>query len=124
MFKNCTSLLQAPILKPMILAEDCYHHMFSGCKNLKVAYLPAISLAKGCYVEMFKDCKNLQEIWLGAEGDFSTRDKAGLYFADWVLGCSNHGVIHKKPNCLLSLNDTFGVHRGWKIVDDYNENFA
>jgi hypothetical protein len=35
MFKDCTSLTQAPKLSAETLAESCYAYMFSGCSSLK-----------------------------------------------------------------------------------------
>lgn len=35
MFKDCTSLIKAPIL-PGTIAPDCYSHMFEGCTNLNL----------------------------------------------------------------------------------------
>ena len=40
MFKNCSSLTQAPALPATTLADSCYGSMFSGCTSLTQA--PAI----------------------------------------------------------------------------------
>ena len=60
MFQGCTSLTQAPALPATTLAEDCYYQMFQGCTSLtKAPELPATTLANYCYVQMFYDCTSL-----------------------------------------------------------------
>jgi hypothetical protein len=62
MFKDCTSLTQAPELPAMTLDIWCYASMFSGCTSLTQApELPATTLASRCYASMFKDCTNIPE---------------------------------------------------------------
>lgn len=61
MFANCTSLAEAPELKPTVLAPQCYFYMFAYCTSLKVApELPATKLAFACYDGMFKGCTSLE----------------------------------------------------------------
>lgn len=60
MFQGCTSLQTAPQLPATTLASGCYSGMLSGCTSLTSApELPATTLANGCYVNMFKDCTSL-----------------------------------------------------------------
>lgn len=62
MFRNCTSLIQAPALPATTLTKDCYNGMFYGCTSLTQApTLPATTLAEGCYYEMFQGCTSLTE---------------------------------------------------------------
>ena len=62
MFRNCTSLTQAPALPATTLAESCYRHMFHGCTSLTQApALPATTLAPYCYYYMFYDCTGLTQ---------------------------------------------------------------
>ena len=50
MFKNCTSLSEAPALPATSLSDYCYNSMFYGCTSLKNApALPATTLAISCY---------------------------------------------------------------------------
>ena len=37
MFRNCTSLTQAPALPATTLADSCYYSMFDGCTSLKLS---------------------------------------------------------------------------------------
>lgn len=60
MFKGCTSLTQAPELPATKSAEYCYHQMFSNCTSLTQApELPATTLNSSCYESMFSGCTSL-----------------------------------------------------------------
>ena len=60
MFKNCTSLTQAPDLPATTLASYCYEGMFLNCTRLTQApKLPATTLSDHCYAEMFSSCTSL-----------------------------------------------------------------
>ena len=61
MFKDCSSLVNAPELPAETLAENCYSQMFIGCTSLTTApELPATTLAESCYSSMFYGCSSLQ----------------------------------------------------------------
>ena len=60
LFKNCTSLISAPVLPATTLAYECYRQMFAGCTSLTTApELPITTLADDCYIAMFMDCTSL-----------------------------------------------------------------
>ena len=60
MFRDCTSLTQAPSLPASTLATGFYQYMFAGCTSLTQApALPATTLAVSCYAAMFKGCTSL-----------------------------------------------------------------
>ena len=62
MFFGCTSLTQAPELPATALTNDCYRDMFYGCTSLTQApELPATTLAKSCYSGMFEFCTSLTQ---------------------------------------------------------------
>ena len=62
MFRDCTSLTQAPELPATTLASDCYYCMFYGCTSLtQVPALPATTLVDGCYYSMFYGCTSLTQ---------------------------------------------------------------
>ena len=62
MFRDCTSLTQAPALPATTLATGCYRSMFYGCTALTQApALPATTLATGCYQSMFDGCTALTQ---------------------------------------------------------------
>ena len=62
MFRDCTSLTQAPELPATTLASDCYYCMFYGCTYLTQApALPATTLVDGCYYSMFYGCTSLTQ---------------------------------------------------------------
>ena len=60
MFKNCTSLVNAPALPATTLGNQCYQGMFNSCTSLVTApELPATTLTVGCYTDMFYNCSSL-----------------------------------------------------------------
>ena len=62
LFKNCTSLTQAPELPATTLANYCYGSMFQSCTSLTQApKLPATKLAERCYYSMFNGCTSLTQ---------------------------------------------------------------
>ena len=61
MFQKCTSLTQAPALPATTLANYCYFYMFRGCTSLtQVPALPSTTLAQSCYQYMFSGCTGLK----------------------------------------------------------------
>ena len=61
MFRDCTGLTQAPALPATTLNICCYQSMFEGCTGLTQApALPATTLADSCYVRMFQGCTSLK----------------------------------------------------------------
>lgn len=63
MFLGCTSLTQAPALPATTLAYHCYTHMFNGCTSLtKAPAFPWTTLAENCCTHMFKGCTSLTQI--------------------------------------------------------------
>ena len=62
MFSGCTSLTQAPDLPATTLESSCYRSMFSGCTAItQVPSLPATTLANYCYYQMFQNCTGLTQ---------------------------------------------------------------
>ena len=63
MFRDCTSLIQAPRLPATTLTSRCYAYMFCNCTSLTQApSLPATTLASDCYSNMFRDCTSLTQV--------------------------------------------------------------
>ena len=59
-FAECTSLTQAPELQATTLAPYCYNSMFSNCTSLiETPELPATTLVDSCYAKMFQFCSSL-----------------------------------------------------------------
>lgn len=60
LFRNCTSLQNAPVLDVTYLSGSCYRNMFYGCTSITTApALPATTLAQYCYGSMFYGCTSL-----------------------------------------------------------------
>ena len=60
MFRDCTSLVNAPVLPATTLASSCYQYMFYGCTSIENApELPATTLTSSCYYYMFQGCTSL-----------------------------------------------------------------
>ena len=62
MFKDCTSLTQAPELPATTLGNNCYESMFNGCTSLaKATGSLATTLADYCCYSMFYGCTSLTQ---------------------------------------------------------------
>ena len=108
MFENCTSLTKAPDLPATTLTDDCYVSMFENCTSLtKAPELPATTLATNCYASMFKDCHALKYI--------------NAHFNDWGTS-TNLWVQNVSPSglftCPYELPESFNGSRmphGWTV---------
>ena len=105
MFRNCSSLEEAPELPATTLAENCYSNMFQNCSSLKTApELPATTLAKNCYSNMFQNCSSLKSIYLSYENNNNPNNA----FTSWVSDISTNGTLYKKGTLFASSgNDTY-----------------
>lgn len=66
MFRDCSSLTEAPELPATVLSDNCYKIMFKNCVSLSEApVLPATTLVENCYKEMFNGCTSLSRIEVG-----------------------------------------------------------
>ena len=60
LFKDCSSLIKAPLLPVSSLTPFCYANMFRNCTNLrKTPKLSASVLGRYCYYQMFLGCTSL-----------------------------------------------------------------
>jgi hypothetical protein len=135
MFKNCTSLIIAPKLPALNLAQECYGGMFMGCSSLTIApELPATILAQQCYGNMFVDCKKLEVApdlpasiipAYGYKNLFNGCSKlryikclatnASSFNCDlWVYGVASSGVFVKNTEATWQ-NGVHGIPSGWSI---------
>ena len=117
LFKDCTSLVKAPVLPVTTLSEDCYSNMFDGCQSLTEApELPATTLARFCYWEMFSGCSKLKEVRIAA----TTTGYNALN--NWLSGVSATGDFYCDPNAtIFPTNSTSGIPANWnrRALSDY-----
>ena len=100
MFQGCTSLTQAPALPATTLAISCYRYMFDGCTSLTQAPdLPATTLANYCYTYMFRDCTNLAK----APELSATTLTEGCYYS-MFYGCTSLTQAPALPATTLTEN--------------------
>lgn len=135
MFRNCKSLIEAPILPITELSDDCYLRMFMGCTSLTTApELPATTLANTCYSKMFKDCTSLTTVELPAttlvsncyQGMFQnctslnhikamfTTTPSISYMNEWLYNVAPTGTFVKNSAATWS-NTDLGIPEGWTI---------
>ena len=108
MFYNCTSLVNAPALPATTLSSSCYDYMFSGCASLVQApELPATQLTAYCYRNMFSGCTSLNYIKC-----LATNRSAEKCTLDWVKGVSSTGNFYKSPSATW-VTGTSGIPTGW-----------
>ena len=111
MFRDCSSITQAPKLPATTLAYSCYHDMFNGCISLtKAPELPATTLADYCYSYMFYNCSKLNNINV----NFSAWNSINA-ITNWVSNVSSSGTF----TCPKALPQEFGNDRippGWTVI--------
>ena len=117
MFRNCTSLTQAPELPATKLYSYCYYSMFNGCTSLTTApELPATTLASACYSYMFDGCKKLNYIKM-----LATDIPASNCLSNWVGNVSSTGTFVKNPDMTSLPSGTSGIPSGWTVYNDGEE---
>ena len=87
MFRDCTSLVNAPALPATTLNQNCYASMFQGCSGLTTLpenLLPATTLNQNCYASMFYGCTSL----VNAPALPATTLASSCY-ANMFLGCKS-----------------------------------
>ena len=111
MFSGCTPLTEAPELPATILADYCYYGMFSGCTSLtKAPELPATTLVDSCYQNMFSGCRSLNYIKVGFT---SWHSRATVH---WVSGVSSTGYF-EAPASLPVEYGISGIPEDWRVVN-------
>ena len=114
MFRDCTSLAQAPELPATTLDKSCYANMFSGCTSLAQApELPATTLVTACYANMFNGCEKVSLI--------STRQTSFTGCTNWLPGVAQSGIFY----CPTSLGTDETIVRGinacpegWTVINE------
>lgn len=112
MFKDCTSLTEAPSALPaMTLTKNCYYGMFHGCTSLtKAPTLPASTLAERCYLYMFKGCTSLNSVTC-----LATDKSASLCTYEWLKDVSSTGTFVKASNMTGWPTGDSGIPSGWTV---------
>ena len=112
MFREMTTLLNAPSLPATTLTYHCYYDMFYNCSSLTSApELPATTLATGCYSHMFYGCSNLNEIHCNAV-DISANNCTNK----WVSNVSATGTFYRNSNNNNWITGEYGIPSGWTVV--------
>ena len=115
MFSGCTSLTTAPALPATTLEYDCYCRMFEGCTSLTTApELPATTLKEGCYNGMFYGCTKLNTIYYGASVAPSITND---YCSNWVNGVPSGGTFYRKDTSWTPSYGISGVPSGWTVTE-------
>ena len=108
LFRDCTSLIQAPELPATTLVSNCYDSMFYNCASLVNApELPATTLMNNCYDSMFYNCTSLNYIKC-----LATNRSAEKCTFDWVKGVAPTGNFYKSPSATWETG-TSGIPTGW-----------
>ena len=143
LFKDCTSLTEAPRLPATTLAQSCYYRMFDGCTSLtKAPYLPATSLAETCYWGMFANCTSLTEVPILSATRLGTRcynqmfsgcsslnevhcyipssystEYVSVHADGWLYNVSPTGTFYTNADAEWSSGSTSGIPEGWTRVN-------
>ena len=108
MFRDCTSLTKAPALPATTLATNCYYYMFYGCTALTQAPdLPATMLADYCYSNMFQDCISLTQAPALPATTSADRCYTGMF-----QGCTALTKAPALPATTLATNCYYNMFQG------------
>ena len=87
--------------------------MFFSCTSLITApELPAIVLANGCYQQMFYGCTSLNQIKC-----LATSISATSCTLNWVFGVASTGTFIKNANMSSWTTGNNGIPSGWTVQD-------
>jgi hypothetical protein len=144
MFRDCTSLVTAPVLPATTLATNCYYQMFYGCTSLTTApELPATNLVPGStyagvYSNMFGGCTSLTTApelpattltsrcylfmfsgctSLNSITCLATDISANGCTTNWVSGVASSGTFIKAPSMTSWTTGVSGIPDNWAIQD-------
>lgn len=112
MFYGCTSLVNPPsILKPTTATVNAYYYMFVGCTSLiKSPEFMATIIQGGSFYGTFQGCSTLSSIHV----HFTSWPTPGTVTTNWVDGVSASGTFI----CPSGLPEEYGVERipeNWTI---------
>lgn len=111
MFSGCKSLATAPELPALTLEPYCYYSMFFGCESLvKAPVLPALTLELYCYGSMFDECKKLSEVTM-----LATENVQSLTIDYWLEDTAKSGTVYKNPDLQTNLGQY--VPSGWTVAN-------
>lgn len=104
LFRNCTALINMPILPSTNIIKTCYASMFNGCTSLKdITQLPAINIKHSCYQYMFRNCTALT-----TSPSLHAKTLANICYYGMFENCSNlnkvciHADNISATQCLLN----------------------
>ena len=112
MFTRCTSLMKAPELPATTLAIYCYDSMFTRCTSLmKAPELPAITLANYCYQRMFYNCTSLTQI-----PKLPATALNEFCYNSMFMGCKSLTKTPELPATTLAINCYENMFNGCKSL--------
>ena len=95
----------------MYIVPYCYQYMFYDCASLVTApELPAITLANYCYQNMFNNCTSLNYI----KAMFKTTPSS-TYTGNWVSGVAATGTFVKNSAATWTTTGVNGIPNGWTV---------
>lgn len=114
LFYGCTSLISAPSLKDITIANNIFEGMFRACSSLIDApKLPSTTLASCCYGSMFRDCTSLKNV-----PDIPAKNLVSECFREMFYGCT---ALEKTPAFTVNSADgsaMWGMFQGCASLTD------
>ena len=114
MFKDCTSLVNPPV----VFCDICPNceSMFKGCTSLTKA--PDLYSGQPNYKHMFEDCTSLHSIKMLA--DRITYNQPYAYLTYWVNNTPVHGSFTKNIETTYLTTGNSGIPTGWDVDNSFN----
>ena len=116
LFQNNPNLYYAnSLILPDKACFICYEELFKNCSNLIAApVLKALHIEYGAYIEMFYNCNNLKSIVFYGE-TCDNRYSWGQHLNNWLNNVSEDGVFYKTVESAILDRGASGIPNNWTI---------
>ena len=91
----------------------CYNELFRDCTSLiQAPDLPATTLAEGCYKSMFSGCTKLDNLKCSA-----TVSNMVTFTSNWLLNVATIGTFTCNNKKYFEIDSASGIPKGWSITE-------
>lgn len=111
MFRNCRSLVKAPLLSAKSTSPYCYRNMFEGCTMLESIEIQATYVGESSCYGMFQTCVHLKNIKAHFERFYNAYSLEA-----WLFNASANGTFQKKAGVTYPSGNS-GIPSGWTVVE-------
>ena len=117
MFRECTSLIDMPIMKQKYVYQNMFYAMFRGCTALtKVVVPPADTLCANCYNSLFYKCTNLNDVTVSFTDWNGAAEASAIITPSWLTDVAIAGTFRCPSGLSITRNDSH-VPTNWAVLN-------